>query len=152
MTATPVHPTASPKRPRPEPDAVTQPFWEAVNRRELRIQRCEACEGWQHPPAARCHGCGATTLSFQPVSGRARLVSWTKACQPLAPGFSASVPYINLLVELDEQAGLMMLSDSASCPLDEEALHVGARMRLYFEEIAAGLLLPQFTLDAETAR
>ncbi|MBO9354655.1 DNA-binding protein [Bordetella petrii] len=141
--------TATLQRPRPIPDSLSRPFWEAANRRELHIQRCEACANWQHPPAARCYRCGTDTLAFRPVSGRARLVSWTKVCQPLAPGFTAPVPYINLLVELDEQADLLVLCDTATRPVEEDALRVGTRMRVWFEEIAPDVLLPQFTPDTQ---
>ena len=64
--------------------------------------------------------------------------------QPLAPGFADAVPYLNLLVELDEQAGLLMLCDTVSRPIHEDSLRVGTRMQVWFEEIAPGVILPQF--------
>lgn len=138
-----------PQRPLPAPDALTRTFWESASRQELAVQRCEACRTYQHPPAARCHHCGSLEAGFTRVSGRARLHSWTVVRQPLAPGFANAVPYLNLLVELDEQAGLLMLCDTVSRPIHEDSLRVGERMRVWFEEIAPSVMLPQFAPEGD---
>ena len=139
------------KRPHPADDVLSRPFWEAARRGELVVQRCSACRIWQHPPASTCHRCNSgAQLSFQPVSGAARLFSWTVVHQSLIAGFEEAVPYVNLLVELDEQPGLLMLSDTASLGMPDWPLNTGARMRVWFEHGEPDVVLPQFRPAGET--
>lgn len=137
-----------PQRPRPAADGLTRPFWEAARRGQLVVQRCESCATWQHPPSTGCHRCGGGLLAFQAVSGAARLFSWSILHQGLAPGFDACVPYLNLLVELVEQPGLLMLSDQRFDPAVDAALKIGAPMQVWFEAVDADFTLPQFRFAA----
>ena len=43
--------------PLPAPDAVTQFFWDAVDRHELMIQRCKSCGHYIHYPKIICRFC-----------------------------------------------------------------------------------------------
>ena len=45
-------------RPQPEPDAVSQPFWDATRRGELLIQQCPECGHRQFYPRSLCTKCG----------------------------------------------------------------------------------------------
>ena len=133
-----------PNRVQPSMAPLTEPFWHAAAQQRLVVQRCAACGHWQHPPSPRCHSCGdRDRLGWEPVSGDATLVSWTQVFQGLVHGFKQSVPYLNLLVELDEQPGLMMISDTTGTPISGWEPHAGARMRVWFEEVGA-FTLPQF--------
>jgi len=136
----------SPQRPRPVVDALTAPFWQAVSNHQLVVQRCASCETWQHPPRIRCHCCGSTqALSYKEVTGYGRIVTWTRVYQSLIAGFEDSVPYFNVIVELDEQSGLCMVTDLQGDLLAFEAkLNVGAQMKVVFEEVATDFTLPQF--------
>ena len=133
-----------PERVQPSPDVLSEPFWRAADQHILVVQRCGACGHWQHPPSPRCHGCGGRDrLEWAPVSGKATLISWTKVLQGLVHGFKQSAPYLNLLVELDEQQGVMMVSDTAGSALAGWEPEAGARMRVWFEDVG-GFTLPQF--------
>lgn len=59
-------------------------------------------------------------------------------------GFEADVPYVNLLVELEEQRLLFLISylpGSAS-----ESVAIGRPVEVFFEPIEQDLVLPQFRL------
>lgn len=142
-----------PIRARPAADELTGPFWAFARQGILAVQRCAQCSSWQHPPATRCQRCNAIGgLSFEPVSGEARLVSWTRVHQGLVGGFEQYVPYWNIVVELVEQAGLYMVSD---VPPDEgglaNPLKSGARATVHFQRIDDALTLPQFRLTGGEA-
>lgn len=137
---------ARPQRPRPAADALTAPFWDAARAHRLVVQRCGACGTWQHPPQTRCHRCGASDrLAWTPVSGDARVVTWTRVKQGLVAGFDDVLPYVVLVVELAEQPGLFLLSDlPESDPCLSDCLRVGAPMRVRFEDVGGTWVLPQF--------
>jgi uncharacterized OB-fold protein len=86
--------------PVPAAEEWTRPYWEALRRHELSIQRCASCRAWQHPPVLLCPGCGRDRLTFEPVSGRGRLYSVT-VCQREF-GLQFGIPWIAAYVQLDE--------------------------------------------------
>lgn len=126
----------------PQPDALTQFFWDGVAERELRILRCRACEKYIHYPRPVCRFCQSTELSGERVSGRAKLYTWTIAVQAFHPFWIERLPYTIASVELVEQPGLMFASQIVGC--EEEALSAGMPVEVVFEELTPELTLPFF--------
>jgi uncharacterized OB-fold protein len=136
-------------RPIPRPDAVTQGFWEAAARGTLAIQRCADCGAFQHPPRPLCRACRSERVAFQPVSGEGRLWSWTVTHRSVLRGLEAALPYTCLIVELKEQAGLLVVSDLIGREQLQGRLKLGMRMRAVFPPpIGEDFVLPQFEPDA----
>ena len=105
--------------PLPQPDELTQFFWDGLAEGELRIQRCQACGKYIHYPKPVCRFCQSTDLAGEPVSGRATLYSWTIAVQ--------AFPTLLFDRKVDPVAFTDSLLDSAEAsamqPNDESALH-----------------------------
>ncbi len=132
------------RRPMPEPEELTSPFWEHADGRALAIQRCSACRAYYHPPMAVCPDCLTSRMVFQPVSGRGTIYAFTITADARQPAFQAMQPYAVVVVELEEQPGLFLLSNMPGTPLDD--LRLGAAVTVEFEPLGGGRLLPQFTL------
>ncbi len=131
-----------PNRPLPVPDELTRRFWEAAAARRLVLQRCSACGFWQQPPAPLCQRCGGTDLAFRPVSGHGHVYTYTTMYQKNVAGFEEAVPYVNLVIELEEQPLLLMLSDLPAA--DAGWVRIGAPVVVTFEPLPDGQLLPQW--------
>lgn len=130
------------EKPVPVPDEVTAPFWAGTAAGELRIQRCPRCRWFQHPPQPLCAACGADGIGFVPVSGRARLHSWTQVCSGARhPAFDARTPYLLGLVELVEQEGLFLYTNLPGA--HPAGLRAGLALQVEFEP-QNGFTLPQF--------
>jgi uncharacterized OB-fold protein len=84
----------------PTPVGLNGEFYSWLARGELRLQRCVACGTWRHPPRHRCAACGSTDSSWEPVSGRGRVFSWTVTHRAVDPAFTP--PYAIVVAELDE--------------------------------------------------
>jgi uncharacterized OB-fold protein len=128
--------------PVPEPDELTQFFWDGVAEHKLLILRCNACGKYIHEPLPVCRFCLSTDLAPAEVSGRAVLDTFTIVMQPSHPFFLARVPYNLSVVELEEQEGLKMVSNVVDC--DNDDLEVGMPLQVVFREVAPGVTLPQF--------
>jgi uncharacterized protein len=128
--------------PVPQPDAVSQFFWDGVARHELLVQRCRACGRFQHHPQIICQACLSDDLAPERVSGRATLYSWTIAHQPFHPFYAGRTPYTIATVELVEQPRLMFLTQVVDCP--ESELRIDLPLEVVFEELAPELTLPFF--------
>ncbi|MGZ8763860.1 MAG: Zn-ribbon domain-containing OB-fold protein [Acidimicrobiia bacterium] len=68
----------------------------------LHLHRCSDCSTWRHPPRFRCAACGSSACTWEPVSGRGRVFTWTVTHRPIDPAFASELPYAILVVELDE--------------------------------------------------
>ena len=131
-------------KPIPNPDEITQPFWEAATQRRLVIQRCAACNYYNHPPRTVCDACLSQELRFESVSGRGRIYTFTVMHQRDVPGFESEAPFINVVVELEEQPMLLMISN---LPITErERVRIDAPVMVEFEDRGSGLIVPQFRI------
>jgi len=133
--------------PLPNPDAVSEPFWDAVNNRKLVVQRCESCLRFQFPPRAECAACGSDALPFVPVTGRGSVLSFTETVSGARhPYFQSKTPYLAGLVQLEEQEDLILASNFPRATFDD--LGIGAPVQVEFQEISDGVFIPQFSLRA----
>jgi uncharacterized OB-fold protein len=60
-------------------------------------------------------------------------------------GFESEAPFINLVVELDEQPMLLMVANAALTERDR--VRIGAAVEVYFEDRGAGAVIPQFRMQ-----
>lgn len=134
--------TSRREKPLPAADDLSQPFWEAAKQQQLVVQRCRECGYFNHPPRPACDACQSPQLHFEPVSGRGTIYSFTVMHQPNVAGFEDQIPYLNILVELDEQPRLFMVANLPAAA--EEKIQIGGRVEVYFEEVSADVTLPQF--------
>jgi uncharacterized OB-fold protein len=115
-------------------------FWQGGARGELCFLRCKDCRTWVHPPAPVCSSCYSRALAPETASGRGRVLTYTVNHQAWMPG--DKVPYTLVVVELDEQPGLRILSELVSG--DARA---GMRVRVRFEQVE-DVYIPLFEADA----
>ena len=128
--------------PLPEPDALTQFFWDGVKEHKLLILRCQACGNYVHYPRPICNTCLSMELAPQLVSGKGTLFSYTVTVQAFHPYFIDKVPYVLAVVELPEQEGLKLTTNIIDCP--EDRLRIGLPVEVVFREVAPSFTLPLF--------
>lgn len=139
------------RRPVPVRDDQSAPYWDAAARHQLVLARCVACRRFTHPPDVVCPHCGSTEpAEFAPVAGSGVVRSWTVMRQSFLPGFDDDLPFVLVDVELAVQPGLRVIGrllDGPGVPL-----HLGAPVRLAFEDVGAGVAVPAFALAEQKAR
>lgn len=126
-------------RPLPLPDSETAFFWEGCARGELRILRCKACRRWIHYPKPRCPACGSADLAPERTSGRGTVYSFTVTHQAV-PGYEP--PFAVVLVELEEQRGLRLVTSLVDTPPDE--VRIGTPVEVEFRAVEENVVLPMF--------
>jgi uncharacterized protein len=133
------------QRPLPPPSALTAGFWEAAERHQLVVQRCE-CGRFRHYPQPMCPACLSMTWTWVPVSGRGAVYSFTVSHRAFHPAWSDHVPYAVVTVELEE--GVRMISDFPDEDTDD--VRIGAPVEVFFDH-NAGRVLPRFRLTRDGA-
>ena len=134
-----------PSRPLPVPDVSSAPYWEACARHQLTLPRCKQCGEFALPPDSTCPHCHSADpqFSFEPVSGRGKVRTWTVIRQSFLQGFD--VPFLLVDVQLDDQPGVRMIGrllDGA-----DAALGLGDPVTVAFEDVAPGVSVPAFRLE-----
>jgi uncharacterized OB-fold protein len=114
------------------------------------IQRCRDCGFYVHPPYPECTSCRSESLGFEAVSGRGEIYERAIVESPVVVGFEDDVPYACLLVELEEQPGLLIAGNLADAP-PSDAL-IGRRVEVVFREDPDGFTLPMFRLVKDCSR
>ncbi len=134
--------------PLPELDwEPTRGFWQAAQREELVIPRCEACGTYTWYPAARCKCCNSESMPWTPVSGRGTLFSYCVVKRALFPPFAEKAPYVTGLVALDEDPSVRLVTTLVDC--DPEHLRMDMPMRVVFRQldfpdVEAKVIAPHF--------
>lgn len=90
----------------PVPDRDSAPWWEAVARGELLLQRCGACGVPRFPARALCNRCRSRETAWTPARGTGRVYSWIVNHQRFMPDLP--VPYAVVCVRLDEGEDILM--------------------------------------------
>src|SRR5262245_61520654 len=131
-------------RPVPVPNEWTKPFWDAAKEGVLKLQRCQSCGHFQHPPYATCVSCMGIDLKFEPVSGKGAIYAYTIMYHTGDKRFAPAVPYASIVGEPDDRPGALR----AANPRDAEATQttVGRRVEVIFQTMNADTTLPQFRL------
>jgi uncharacterized OB-fold protein len=113
----------------PELDDVNREFWTGGADGRLRIQRCDACARYVHPPQPSCLDCGGG-LHYEAVSGNGTVYTFTVNHQPYHP--DVQVPYVVALVELAEQADVRLVTNIVNTDVD--TVTIGMPVRVAFEQ------------------
>jgi uncharacterized protein len=93
----------------PRSDGVDTAFWEGLAAGRLLIQRCPECERWIWPAAWACPGCHRMDPDWPEVTPRGTVYTWTRTWQPFTPEFAESLPYLTVVVELEEAGGTRLV-------------------------------------------
>lgn len=130
--------------PLPVPDDLSRPYWEAAREGRLALQRCGQCRRFQHPPEIVCLACGHEDLAFEPVSGRGVIHAHSVMYDRRVYGFEDRIPYVNVVVELEEQPLLTTVANLVDA--EPSQLKIGLPVEVVFERLTDDVTLPQFRL------
>jgi uncharacterized OB-fold protein len=122
----------------PRTDGEDAPYWQALRRREVRVQRCAVCGAFRFPAGHVCPRCRATDHVWEKVEAQGTVESWCVFHKAYLPGFE--VPYTVLQVRLD--CGVRLFSN----PVDagDGELRIGLRVAGVFEDVAPDVTLLKF--------
>jgi uncharacterized OB-fold protein len=125
-------PTEAPVIPRQLPaiDETNAFFWRASDDGKLHICRCGDCGFYIHPPQPRCSRCHGANVAPAPVSGLAKVATYTVNRQIWMKGLQD--PFVFAAVELAEQPQLYVFTDIVGCPVDE--VRTGLPVEVVFEQ------------------
>lgn len=129
-------------KPLPEPTLDSQPFWDALKKHRLELQKCGDCGKIRHYPRPVCDKCYSMKVEWVEASGKGKVFSWTVSHHPFHPGFKEDVPYILATVELEE--GVRMISRLKGVKAEE--MEIGMPVEVIYEDATEEFTMPMFRL------
>jgi uncharacterized protein len=129
-------------------DAVSAPFWAALNSHKLLVQFCVVCEKPQHPPMVRCRHCAGSTLDWREVPPLGRIWTYAIAHAPVLPSLSDTLPYATGYISMESHPSVRMAGFLLAGPespinsLRGEDIRIGQPVRAVFREVDSDVTLP----------
>ena len=115
----------------PASTQLDEAYWQGLRENDLRVQRCDACRGWQWGPEWICHHCHADTLSFESIPAHGEIYSYERVWHPVHPALKDQGPYLVVLVELAHAGHIRMIGNLLGDPHQE--VDIGAAVVGDFE-------------------
>jgi uncharacterized OB-fold protein len=134
--------------PVPESDDLSAPFWAALRKGRLLVQRCGKCHTWQFGPEWLCHNCHHLDPDWVEVKPEGRIFSWERVWHPSHAALSGHPPYIAVLVELPQAGGVRLVGNLLGDPMRQP--EIGAVVEGFFEHHRASQ--PPYSLLHWTCR
>ena len=130
-----------------QPSPETTGFWQGVERSELRLKWCGACDRHYHPRRIICPRCSSTDLDWKIASGKGKVYSFSEVHRAPTKAFAKGAPYTVGLIETAEgvhyfcrifaQAGARIAVD-APAKLEFRVLENGHRLPVFVVANEAG--------------
>jgi len=97
----------------------------------IRVQACDDCGAFQHPPDDVCRSCRGTRFTFRECSGEGRIESVAVVHHAIGAGLKDAVPYAVVVVSIDGAPGANAIGNVVGREPAEVA--IGQRVRAVFE-------------------
>ena len=116
----------------PSPDGSR--FWAALAEHRLVLPLCLECDLVFFYPRGHCPRCGSRSIDWTESAGTGTIYSFCVHYRSATPGLGEAVPFVTVLVDLDEGPRLMgFLAGSSEDPLagppaDPAEIQCGARV------------------------
>ena len=125
-------------RPLPQTDGADAPFWQALRRREIEVQRCGSCGTHRFPATRYCAHCRSDESEWVPVAPTGTLETWCVFHRPYFEGLP--VPYTVIQVKLD--CGVRVFANPSG--VAASALRIGMAVEAVFEDVTGDVTLLNF--------
>jgi uncharacterized OB-fold protein len=126
-------------RPLPDIAGADAPFWQALRRREVRVQRCGGCCTYRFPAACYCPHCRSDEADWPTVAPTGVVETWCVFHRAYFDDLP--VPYTVIQVRLD--CGVRLFSNPVDVKPD--ALRIGMAVDAAFDDITPEITLLKFS-------
>ena len=133
------------QKPIPLKNEDNHPYWDAADKHELQLQKCDSCQAYSHPPGPACAKCGSTELSWEKQGSDVlgSVYSYIVSYRPFLPGFQDDVPQIIASIELKKTPEVKLIGNVLEC--NPEEIEIGMPVKMVWQDITEDRALPQWT-------
>ena len=122
----------------PEPDPISQPFWDGLHEHKLMLQKCADCGAVRHYPRPVCDQCYSMDFDWAEASGRGTILSWTVSHHAFHISFKKDLPMTLALVDLEEGVRLNCVLSG----IEADDVRTGMEVKVDFNDVTDTVTLP----------
>ena len=124
----------------PEADQDSTPYWQSLLQHQAKLQKCGKCGRFRFPPSPSCYYCGTLGGSWEPISGKGVIYTWSVIHHPVDKRLSGEVPFTVAMVDLEEGPRIVGRLINA----DRAKLKAGIPVKARYEDMDKELTLLNF--------
>ena len=117
-----------------------QPFWESLRQRDIKVQRCTSCGAFRYVPKEICANCHSKGYSWEPVSGRGIVYTYTIVHRAPTPAYQTGAPYAIVHAAMEE--GFRMVGTMTGA--DPASVEIGAPVRVVYTDLSPEWTIVEF--------
>ena len=130
-----------PATPAPIRGLYDGPLWDSIGEQRMKLPRCLKCHTFRYPPGPSCPECLSPETEWVPISGSGIINSWVVFHRHYLPAYPP--PYNVIAVRLEE--GPLFISNLEG--EEPSGSWIGHPVRLFYQAMPDGFILPRFTLS-----
>lgn len=122
------------------------PYWDAADKHELTLQKCNSCQSYAHPPGPSCSNCGSQDVIWENQGSniQGKVYSYIVSYRPFLPGFQNDIPLVIAVVELDHLPEVKIIGNILNC--SAEKVEIGTPVKMIWEDVTDERAIPQWVL------
>ena len=128
------------KKPLPQVNPDTRPFWDGCRQHALRFQKCADCGHVRWPPSMICPECHASETQWIVSGGKGTVYTYAVYHHAFHKAFEKDLPYVTAIVEIEE--GPHLLTNIVGCRPEE--VRCDMPVEVTWEDINDEFSLPKF--------
>lgn len=122
------------------------PYWDAADRHELALQKCNTCNAYNHPPGPSCASCGSVDVIWENQGSaiQGTVYSYVVSYRPFLPGFQNGIPLVIAVVELNHLPEVKIIGNILNG--NAENVTIGSAVNMVWEDVTEDRAVPQWVL------
>ncbi|MGD9933293.1 MAG: Zn-ribbon domain-containing OB-fold protein [Dehalococcoidia bacterium] len=122
------------KKPIPQPDPHSQPFWDGAKEGKLMLPRCTTCNRVHWYPRLICPFCHSTDIEWVQGSGEGRIHTFAVQHRAFG-GWADETPFVTAYIDMNEGDRMMTVLRGVD-PNKPETIKCGQKVRIEFEKVS----------------
>ena len=127
-------------KPIPDPDPVSQPFFDAAREGRFVLPRCTACNRVHWYPRLICPHCHSQEIEWFEASGEGRVHTFAVQHRAFG-GWADETPFVTAYIDLNEGDRMFTVLRGVDAT-KPETIAIGARVRVEFEPATDEVHIP----------
>ena len=134
------------EKPIPLKNTYNAPYWDAADRHELNVQKCNTCNAYNHPPGPSCASCGSVDVIWENQGSaiQGTVYSYVVSYRPFLPGFQNDIPLVIAVVELNHLPEVKIIGNILNG--NAENVTIGSAVNMVWEDVTEDRAVPQWVL------
>jgi len=128
------------KKPIPQPDPISQPFWDGAKEGKLVLPRCTVCNKTHFYPRTICPFCHSDSIEWFDASGEGFIHTFAVQHRAFG-GWADEVPFVTAFIDLKEGDRMLTVLRGVDANKPQD-IKCGTKVQIEFEKVSDDVSIP----------